>query len=274
MLGGQGLRAATRQDGTFSIAGVTPGKYTIIARVDGGPGGTGRTAMQPLVVTGEEVNVSLTPAPGVQVSGTITLEGSGTAVPKTLSGFRVSPSPLDSSLVMARAPRAAPGTDTGQFSIPDVMAGRYVIRASGPSGWTMKAAYLDGRDITDHVLEVKSDTINGINVIFTDRISRLSGTVRDRRDSGVAGLTVIAFPVDDRLWTAQSRQIVTARTDPSGAYKTGPLPPGDYFVAAVEDVEQGEWFDPTFLEQIRDQAKKVTIGEGEQGTQDLKAPSS
>ena len=73
LLGG-GLRSATRQDGTFSIANVTPGKYTIIARADLGPNGGPRTASQPLVVAGEEVNVVLTPAPGVVLSGSVTFE--------------------------------------------------------------------------------------------------------------------------------------------------------------------------------------------------------
>ena len=33
-------------------------------------------------------------------------------------------------------------------------------------------------------------------------------------------------------------------------YRLRGLPPGDYFVVAVDDVEQGEWFDPSYLEQI------------------------
>jgi hypothetical protein len=66
---------------------------------------------------------------------------------------------------------------------------------------------------------------------------------------------------------------MTARTDASGAYRLSAIPPGEYLVIAVDDVEQGEWFDPAFLDQIKDAATKVMIGEGEQKTQDLKGPS-
>jgi hypothetical protein len=52
------------------------------------------------------------------------------------------------------------------------------------------------------------------------------------------------------------------------------LPAGDYLVVATDDVEQGEWFDPAFLERIRSAAVKVSLGEAEQRTQDLKASSS
>lgn len=271
---GQGLRTATRQDGSFTISNVTPGKYTIVARTEGGGNATGsRTAMQSLVVTGEEVNVALTPTPGVQLSGTLTLEGSGTAVPKTLSGFRVNPSALDSVLAQPRLARAPEGAESGQFSVPDVMAGRYIIRATAPAGWTMKSVYIDGRDVTDQPIEVKTDNITGINVIFTNRISRLTGAVRDSRGGPVPGLTVIAFPADDALWRPQSRRIVTARTDQTGAYTIAALPEGAYLVVAVDDVEQGEWFDPSYLEQIRNGATRVTIPDGGQRTLDLKAPA-
>jgi len=274
-----GLRTFTRQDGTFSIPNVTPGKYTIIARADSGPGGGGpRMAVQSLVVSGEEVNVALTPASGVQLSGTITLEASGTQLPEGFRGFRVVPTPLGSS----PAPVFAGGrggrgggdpTDSGQFTISDVMPGAYMLRAAGPRGWTMKSVYVDGRDATDLPIEIKSESVTSVNVIFTDKISSLSGAVRDARGNGLHNVSVIAFPSDPKLWMPQSRHIVTARTDAAGAYRLSAIPPGDYLVAAVDDVEQGEWFDPEFLDQIKDAATKVRIGEGEQKTQDLKAPS-
>lgn len=273
LLGG-GLRAVAREDGTFSIPNVTPGKYTIIARADGGPGGGTRMAMQSLVVSGEEVSVTLTPAPGVQVSGTITLESSGAPLPSGFRGFRVVPSALGSASAVPGG-RGRPGdvTDKGQFTIPDVMPGTYMLRATGPRGWAMKAVYVDGRDVTDLPLEVKSENLGSINVIFTDKISSLSGAVRDARGNGIGNVSVIAFPSDPTLWMPQSRHIITARTDATGAYRLSAVPPGDYLVAAVDDVEQGEWFDPEFLEQIKEQATKVKVDEGEQRTQDLKAPS-
>ena len=48
------------------------------------------------------------------------------------------------------------------------------------------------------------------------------------------------------------------------------LPPGDYFIVAVDDVEQGEWFDPAFLEKVRPDATRVSVSEGEKKKQDLR----
>lgn len=269
-----GLRAVTRSDGTFSIPSVTPGKYTIIARADGGPDAPLRMAMQPLVVAGNEVNVALAPAPGVQLGGTITFEAAGSPPSNGFAGFRVMPVPLGATAAMPGGRGGRPGDvgANGQFTIGDVMPGLYSIRASAPRGWAMKAVYLDGRDVTDSPLEVKSENVTGLNVIFTDRISSLSGSVRDARGNAVSGVTVIAFPSDERLWFPQSRQIMTVRTDRTGAYKLVSIPAGDYLVVAVDDVEQGEWFDPAFLDQIRAHATKVRIEEGNQHVQDLKGP--
>lgn len=275
LLGGAGFRTFTREDGTFSIPNVTPGKYTIIARADGP-----RMAMQPLVVSGDEINVALTPAPGVQLSGTVTLEASASPLPQNFRGFRVVPSPLGSMPMFAggRGPGRAGGAGdpatNGQFTISDVMPGLYTLRAVGPRGWTMKAVYEDGRDVTDVPLEIKSENVSGINVIFTDKISSLTGAVRDARGNGIGNVSVIAFPSDPKLWMPQSRHILTARTDAAGTFRLPVVPPGDYLVVAVDDVEQGEWFDPDFLEQIRKDAVRVRVDEGEQKTQDLRAPVS
>jgi hypothetical protein len=274
MMGGGGLRAVTRSDGSFSIANVTPGRYMIIARADGGPNGPSRTAMQPLVVAGEEVNVALNPSPGVQLGGTITFEAAGSPPASGFSGFRIMPVPLGAVAALPGGRGGRPGdtTQNGQFTIPDVTPGLYSIRATAPHGWTMKAVFLDGREVTDTPIEVKSENLTGLNVIFTDRISSLSGNVRDVRGNPIGNITVITFPADDRLWMPQSRQILTARTDQSGAYRLASIPAGDYLVIALDDVEPGEWFDPAFLDQIRGGATKVRIEEGEQRTQDLKAP--
>jgi len=269
---GGGMRAATRPDGSFSIPNVTPGKYTIVARADGGPNGSSRTAVQSLIVAGEEVSVALTPTPGVQLAGTITLEAAGAPPSDGLTGFRVTPVALGAAAAAVGGRGGRPGDpgQAGQFTINDVAPGMYVLRASAPRGWAMKTVYLDGREITDQGIEVKSENVTGLNVIFTDKISSLKGIVRDARSNAAGDVTVIVFPADERLWLPESRQIVAARTDSAGSYHLSPVPPGEYLVVAVEEVDQGEWFDPSYLDQIRSRATKVRIDEGDERSLDLK----
>jgi len=102
----------------------------------------------------------------------------------------------------------------------------------------------------------------------------VTGTVRDARNAPMTAITVIAFSTDQQLWRPHSRQIQVARTDQAGAYHIRSLPPGDYLVIAVDDVEQGEWFDPAYLEEMRPAAKKVSLTEGEKKSEDLRGPAA
>ena len=50
--------------------------------------------------------------------------------------------------------------------------------------------------------------------------------------------------------------------------------PGEYWLAAVADVDDGEWYDPVLLERlVTGSAVKTTISEGEKKTLDVRIPS-
>jgi protocatechuate 3,4-dioxygenase beta subunit len=262
---GQTFRTRATPDGTFAIRGVPPGRYTVVSS-----NGT-LAAVQSISVSGHDVSIALTPVAGADMTGTITLEAAGTEIPGDLSAFRVVPQRLGSEIAMGRNARPAAVSPNGSFTIKGLLPGRYIVRGAGPNGWMMKSVYQNGHDISDQPVEIRSDTISNLNVIFTDRIASVTGTVRDGRGTGVPETTVILFPTDPKLWLPHSRLILTGRTDHAGAYRISPVPAGDYLIVATDDVEQGEWFDPEFLEQISGSATKLTVGETEQRTQDLKA---
>lgn len=269
--GAQPLRATTQADGTFAIRNVPPGNYTIVARSDMGSGSP-KTAVQSVVVTGGDVQVALTPVPGVSLGGAVTLESSGSTLP-AFAGFRVNPTPLGAAVTLPRGGRGGTPNERGEFTIADLMPGRYLLRATGPREWIVKSVYVDGRDVTDEAIEIKGDNVSGVNLIFTDRVATIAGTVRDGRGGPAGNVTVVVFADDERLWYPQSRHISAARTDATGVYRVTGLPAGRYLAVAVEDVEPGEWFDPAFLEQVKGAATRLVVGEGEQKTQDLKAPA-
>ena len=54
-------------------------------------------------------------------------------------------------------------------------------------------------------------------------------------------------------------------------YRIGNLPPGDYFLSAMTDVETGEWFDPEFLQALVVAAPiTITIRDGDTLRHDLR----
>ena len=110
-----------------------------------------------------------------------------------------------------------------------------------------------GQDVTDQPVDLKpGQNVDNVTVVLTDRTTEMTGTVRDaqgRADDGDHRDRVL-----DRRSSTGARSRATSRpsrTDAAGAFRLRGLPPGDYFIVAVDDVEQGEWFDPAYLEQAR-----------------------
>jgi hypothetical protein len=130
---------------------------------------------------------------------------------------------------------------------------------------------VDGREVIDTPLEVRaSQRFTGVSLVFTDKLSEVNGTLTDQRGTPMIDYTVLAFPTDAALWRPQARQIMTTRPDQNGRYQLRGLPPGDYFLAAIDPEQQGEWFEPAFLDQQRPGASRFTLGEGDVRTQDVR----
>jgi hypothetical protein len=77
-------------------------------------------------------------------------------------------------------------------------------------------------------------------------------------------VTVIAFPQDTAARTAQiPGWIGIADTCRDGRFRLQGLSPGAYCIIAVDDVRQGEWEDPAYLDTIEANATRLTLGDGE-----------
>jgi hypothetical protein len=302
-LGGPMLTGRSQADGTFSISNVPPGRYVAVARSGGrGNDPNPKTAMQSIAVNGQNVGgVTLMLQGGVTLSGNITVESAGTPAPTDYSGFRVdvpdvTPLPFGGGGGPGGGRGGAAGggrvEKNGVFEIANLLPGRHYIRVAGgglgqaagqgrggqpqaQGQWTLKSVLVGGQDVTDQAVDLKpGQNVENVTVVLTDRSTALTGTVRDAAGAPMTAITVIVFSTDQQFWRAQSRHIQTSRTDAAGAFRLRGLPPGDYFVVAVDGVEQGEWFDPAYLEQARNGATRITLREGETKAQDLRGPAA
>jgi hypothetical protein len=126
-----------------------------------------------------------------------------------------------------------------------------------------------GRDTLDTPVDLREGT-DGAVITFTDRTTELNGTIQDASGQPAPEYHVVVFARDKAHWIAQSRRIRTARPGVDGKYVIHNLPPGEYLMTAVTDMEPGEWFDPAFLEMLSRSAIALTVGDGEKKTQDLR----
>jgi protocatechuate 3,4-dioxygenase beta subunit len=287
-MGGHFKFTRANGEGRFSFSGVLPGQYSILARSETIPFApaaqpAGLNARQAshwgqadIVVDGHDISdVLLSLQPGTTVTGIVRFEGS-VAPPEDLSRVRVNlaaaPSRGQVRLGVSPAQVAVDGT----FTIPGVTPGSYRIAGNVPSGgaaseWSLKSIVVDGQSAMDTLLDVQPGRSPGeIVLTFTDRIAVLSGTLQDAAGNPAPDYFIIVFTTDRTKWRPQSRLIASSRPFADGRYEFRGIPPGEYFLAAVEDVEQGEWYDPAFLESLVTSSMRVAIGEGEQKTQHLR----
>jgi hypothetical protein len=255
-------------DGAFTIGNVAPGRYTLRAR--GNDNEMPEYAAQPISVNGDDLNdVTVILAPGATVAGTVTFAGTAGAAPD-LSQFRITAPATDQSDVGPQ-PNARVGKD-GAFTLEGVPAGTHLIRSAGAArGFILKSVTINGRDVTDTPLPLRAgEVLSNVTVVFTDRQNEISGTIVNEQGVPMPDYTVLAFSTDASLWRPQSRQITTARPDQTGKYRIRGLPPGEYYVVTVDPAEQGEWFNPAYLDEHRQGAMRVTLAEGDVKTQDFR----
>jgi hypothetical protein len=265
---GASYGARIQWDGSFSIANVPPGRYVLRAR--GSDWDTPQYASQPLSVSGVDVDdLTVVLAAGGAIAGTVTFESGGTTGPD-VSQVRITAPSVDQGAVGPQ-PNARVDKD-GKFSLVGVPAGSHLIRTGGNlRGWTLKSVTIAGRDITDTPVTLRSgETIANVEIVFTGRLTEISGTITNDQGKPAPEYTVLAFTTDPSLWRPQARQIMTARPDQTGQYRIRGLPPGDYYVTTVDPAEQGEWFEPAYLDEHRAGAARVTLTEGDVKSQNFK----
>ena len=255
-------------DGAFTITNVPPGRYILRARADDGE--TPQFGAQHISLNGEDVtDFTVVLSTGATVNGVLTFLPGQSNLPD-LTQFRMSAPSTDQS-DFGPQPNARVDKD-GRFSLTGVSAGSHLIRAGGNArGWILKSVTVGGRDVTDTPIQVRSgETVSNVVVTFTDRQNEITGTVTDEQGAPVPDFTVLAFPTDSSLWRPQARQIMTARPDQTGKYRIRGLPPGEYYMVTVDPTEQGEWFEPAYLDDHRTGATRVTLADSDVKTQDFR----
>jgi hypothetical protein len=269
--GARGDTAGSRinWDGAFAMAGVAPGRYVLRAR--------GEDSVQPqfasmtmTVADVDTTNLTVILAPAASISGTVLFQNTQSQQTPDPTQVRVA-APATDSLQMG--PNATTRVERdGTFTLNGVQAGLHLLRTqSAPRGWMLKSATVNGRDVIDTPFELRSgEALSGVGLVFTDKLTTVSGTITDSQTNPITDYTLLAFPDDESLWRPQSRQIMTARPDQNGTYQIRGLPPGSYHIVAVDPAEQGEWFEPAYLEAHLSGSTRLQLTEGDTKTQDFK----
>lgn len=254
-----GAGAVTREDGSFTIADVPPGTYTLIAELRSGVTSISEIGAVTLSVNGTDIA-------GLSIA---------TVKPGTLKGTIVADAGVKRRLpdkvdIAARPRRSgAPSTFASAAGTWFEMAappGPFQLEVDVPAGWEVKSLTLGGFDAADSAIDIGGEQDVPVTVVLTDRTTDVSGTVAG---TNVAGAYVIVFPADSGNWTP--RRVRSTQTDSRGRYRILGLPPSErYLAVAVGDLDEGQDTDPEFLQQIQAAASAFDLRADEKRILDLK----
>ncbi len=277
---------SVRPDGSFRLV-LAPGEYRIEARVaprtmSGPPRpedeqfGTAKVT----VVSGGEETVAITVGHGATATGRVVFEGT-------------TPPPI--SPVKARIPLFSENGEcrSGEATI----SADWTFKVEGLSGtcsqppgqvfgrWNVKAVMINGDDISDAPITFQPDQqFRNVQVIVTDKRPEVVFHVTDESGQATRDYVAVVYPVEKTRWAMNSRifvpppiaammsaqggpAITTAAVVPSAALaprreSMPALRPGDYYVVAVDDMEQEDYRDSIVLERLRSSAVRVTLADG------------
>ena len=277
--GGMGFmsmhNAMAGADGTFQFTNIPPGRYNLNVRpMNGMPNGAEEFAVLPVTVGNDDIdNVIVTTSLGATARGVVVTDD-GSAPPFRPDQVQVFAQPTDMGVNMiGMGPTKV--SDDYSFEINGLFD-RRLIRASIGSGvsmgWYTKAVLFDGEDVTDRGLEFAlGRAYEGLQIVMTRKATDLSGLVTDDRGQPMLDATVILFPANREQWSYMTRYVRSTRPDTNGRYNFKAMPPhDDYLIIAVQNLESGQANDPEFLARAKEEARPVSLNEGEIKAVDIK----
>ena len=269
------LLVPPRGNGAFTYGGVPPGTYALTAV---SPGGT-LWARTQVTVSGDDISgVSLQLQPTPTVSGRIVSATASAPPALGTSRLRLMPPGAggDSIVVSGLRPGimdapAATVSANRSFVFGSVIPGTYAFELTAPlpAGWWLRSAVTDGKDVLDTGLDVTRHVADLI-VTFSDRHSELTGTLQTPAGTPATDYFVVVFTTDRALWRPSARRLVFTRPATDGGFSVRDLPAGDYYVAALTDLDPNDWKTPDFLAPLVPASVQVTIVDGERKVQNLR----
>jgi protocatechuate 3,4-dioxygenase beta subunit len=276
-----------RPDGTFEFRNIVPGTYVLqvlqAVAANGGPPAnlTGRVE-----VTVADANIDglvLPLGPGPEITGTVKLEdGDITTLLKpaqTTSGTpagNAAPAMPGRFMLMLQETESTslstPNTqikDDGTFKFNAVGTSKYLLNAiSLPQGTYLKSAKFGGQDVTHSPIDTTSGTGGTLELVLSSKAADVSGSVQNEKGDALAGVVVTLWPkTPDASPSGGARQ---ANTDQNGGFKFQGLAPGEFYLAAWEELEPGLAQSADFLGHFTSEASAVKLAEGGHESQNLK----
>jgi hypothetical protein len=277
--------ASAKPDGTFELK-LAPGEYLIEGRAvrTGTPG--------PIQKEDEQIGMSrLSVAPGAESDVTVVLGRGATVTGRIVFAGRKTMAPDSGQIrVSFKSPDGATGCRMGRsdlganwtFSV-DGLLGTCVAQVSSSIGvLTAKAVIANDVDLMEQPVTFQSgQQLRNVQVIVTDKLTELTFHVTDANGTATSDYVALVFSIERARWVENSRYIRTfvpappfdqafepAEMAAPGSVPTHAaresvrgLPPGEYYIVALDDLESDAVTDPAVLDSLARAATRITLSD-------------
>jgi hypothetical protein len=139
----------------------------------------------------------------------------------------------------------------------------YEVRVTElPPGTYVKSIRCGEQDALHGLLDLTGSAAGSLDIVLSSRVAAIGGKVSNAKNEAVAGALAIAWPRKAEL----AGGVRSAPTDQNGNFTIMDLGPGDYFVAAWDDLDPGLAGDAGFLGRFQSDAASATVAEGGKAT--------
>ena len=247
---------------SFEQYGLVPGEYLLLTRLSLGERRY-QGAQRVELSGGADKEVTLTLVPGIDLSGTLRIEGDD-GDPREYS---VELSPGESLSPSGFRPTAAVKAD-GSFVLRSVVPGTWDIGVNPiPPGGYIKSMRLGDQDVLTEDMIIGPRTAAPLRIVVSTRGGVLEGSVK--RSSGEDAARAIVLLAPAGTYSNVLSFYSTAVADEGGRFKLRGLTPGGYKLYAFEAMEDGAWQNPEFLKPYESLGEKVEIAEGANASKEM-----
>jgi Carboxypeptidase regulatory-like domain len=255
--------------GTFVFPNVAPGQYVIQAyRGRSNRYTEGAFGALPVTVNGTDITgLRLQTSFGSSVTGRFTFDALGPPTTAKASEFELAARPADFDLSPQNEWASAEIHADWTFEMAGLNGPRRLQLLRAPPGWALKEIRVNGIDVTDRPISLgsRNQSLAKVEVVMTDRVTEVRGTVADDRARTISSATVVLFSTDREQWYPASRHLRQTTVGPDGGFIVAGLPSGSYYASAVARVPTGgedAWQDPQFLDSLVPRASMVSLPDG------------
>jgi hypothetical protein len=155
-----------------------------------------------------------------------------------------------------------PPNAQGVFHLEGVREGEYLIEATPPEGFYVKAIRFEGRDLPGQSLTISGPTQGPLEVVLSSK----GGEVRGKTSVPVS--MVVLVPEGERKPLHLYRTTVAGF---DGTFSLSAIVPGNYKLFAWESLEPFGYFDPEVIKRFEEQGVAISVSES--SSQDLQLRS-